>query len=97
MKQMYSPVRFAAVTEKACLLQLSWENRKLFKVQRVKVKSALEGSQGQVNFASLKKVTTTVNHLFLLTRYKFFEEEISNQSSSVYRQGINFIVKKKDT
>lgn len=54
---------------------VGWENRKLFKVQRVKVKSVLEGSQGHANFVSLIKLTTTVKHLFHLTLYQFFEEE----------------------
>lgn len=57
-----------------------WENRKLFKVQRVRVKPVLEGSQGQADFASVMKVTTTASRLFHFTQYKFFEEEISNQS-----------------
>ena len=71
-----------------------WENRKLVKVQRVDVKSVLEGSQGHADFVALIKVTTTVNHLFHLTVYGIFEEGISNQSESLYRQGINFTVKK---
>lgn len=47
-----------------------WENRKLFKVQRVRVKPVLEGSQGQADFASSMKVTATPNHLFHFPLYQ---------------------------
>lgn len=72
-----------------------WESRKLFKVQRVKVKSVLEESQGHAYFVSLIKVTAIINHLFHLTLYQFFEEETSNQSLYIEQAKNSFYRKSK--
>lgn len=53
--------------ESMSVTAVGWENRNLFKVQRVKVKTLLEGSQGHVYFVSLIMMTAIVNHLLYRT------------------------------
>lgn len=68
-----------------------WENRKLFKVQRVKVKSVLEGSQGHAYCVSLIIVTAALNHLFNSLHINSVKKKYLINHSLLY---INFIEKK---